>query len=99
MNYDKESLDLHKKHQGKIRIAAKMDVHSTHDLSLVYSPGVAAPCKEIAADEEKVWDYTIKGNCVAIVTDGRPRRSSKLSNLWHLYLEGLIWKTSQLQGA
>jgi len=70
MNYDKESLDLHKKHQGKIRIAAKMDVHSTHDLSLVYSPGVAAPCKEIAADEEKVWDYTIKGNCVAIVTDG-----------------------------
>jgi len=70
MNYDKESLDLHKKHQGKIRIAPKMDVHSTHDLSLVYSPGVAAPCKAIAADEEKVWDYTIKGNCVAIVTDG-----------------------------
>ncbi len=70
MNYDKEALALHKKHQGKIRIAAKMDVHSTHDLSLVYSPGVAAPCLEIAADEEKVWDYTIKGNCVAIVTDG-----------------------------
>ena len=70
MNYDKEALALHKKHQGKIRIAPKMDVHSTHDLSLVYSPGVAAPCLEIAADEEKVWDYTIKGNCVAIVTDG-----------------------------
>lgn len=70
MNYDKEALALHKKHQGKIRIAAKMDVHSTHDLSLVYSPGVAAPCLEIAADEEKVWDYTIKGNCVAIITDG-----------------------------
>lgn len=70
MNYDEEALALHKKHQGKIRISAKMDVHSTHDLSLVYSPGVAAPCREIAADEEKVWDYTIKGNCVAIVTDG-----------------------------
>jgi malate dehydrogenase (oxaloacetate-decarboxylating) len=70
MKYDKEALALHKKHQGKIRIAPKMDVHSTHDLSLVYSPGVAAPCLEIAADEEKVWDYTIKGNCVAIITDG-----------------------------
>ena len=70
MNYDKEALALHKKHQGKIRIAAKMDVHSTQDLSLVYSPGVAAPCMEIASDEEKVWDYTIKGNCVAIITDG-----------------------------
>jgi len=70
MDYDKEALALHKKHQGKIKVSAKMDVHSTHDLSLVYSPGVAAPCKEIAADEEKVWDYTIKGNCVAIVSDG-----------------------------
>ncbi|MEE9437407.1 MAG: NADP-dependent malic enzyme [Saprospiraceae bacterium] len=70
MDFDKESLKLHKKHQGKIRIAPKMDIHSTDDLSMVYSPGVAAPCREIAADENKVWDYTIKGNCVAIVTDG-----------------------------
>ena len=70
MDFDKEALALHKKHQGKIRIAPKMDVHSIKDLSLVYSPGVAAPCREIAADKEKVWDYTIKGNCVAIVTDG-----------------------------
>lgn len=47
-----------------------MDVRTSEHLSLVYSPGVAAPCLEIAKDPEKVWEYTIKSNCVAIVTDG-----------------------------
>jgi len=70
MNYDKESLKLHKKYQGKIRVAPKVNVRTTHDLSLVYSPGVAAPSQAIADDPSKVWDYTIKGNCVAIVSDG-----------------------------
>lgn len=70
MNFDKESLELHKRNKGKIRISPKVTVKTKDDLSLVYSPGVAAPCLEIAKDEEKVWDYTIKGNTVAIVSDG-----------------------------
>jgi len=70
MDYNKESLELHKRYQGKIRVTPKVEVRTTQDLSLVYSPGVAAPCLEIAKDEEKVWDYTIKGNTVAIVSDG-----------------------------
>lgn len=70
MDYFKESLLLHKSLRGKIRITAKIDVHTKEDLSLVYSPGVAAPCLEIAKNPEKVYDYTIKSNTVAIVTDG-----------------------------
>jgi malate dehydrogenase (oxaloacetate-decarboxylating) len=70
MDIYKESLGLHKHLRGKISIQAKTDVLTSHDLSLVYSPGVAAPCEAIAADRSKVYDYTIKGNTVAIVTDG-----------------------------
>ncbi|MDX1683994.1 MAG: NADP-dependent malic enzyme [Saprospiraceae bacterium] len=70
MDYFKESLHLHKALKGKIRVQAKMDVRSKEDLSLVYSPGVAEPCRAIADDPEKVYDYTIKSNTVAIVTDG-----------------------------
>ncbi len=70
MDYFKESLILHKRLKGKIRIVPKMDVRTTDDLSLVYSPGVAAPCQEIARDPDAVWDYTIKSNTVAIVSDG-----------------------------
>ncbi|MEY3368883.1 MAG: malate dehydrogenase [Bacteroidota bacterium] len=70
MDYFKESLLLHKSLKGKIRITAKIDVRTKEDLSLVYSPGVAAPCLEIAKNPEKVYDYTIKSNTVAIVTDG-----------------------------
>jgi malate dehydrogenase (oxaloacetate-decarboxylating) len=70
MDFSKESLELHKRNRGKIRVSPKVVVKTKDDLSLVYSPGVAAPCLEIAKDEEKVWDYTIKGNTVAIVSDG-----------------------------
>ena len=70
MDYFKESLSLHKRLRGKIKTTLKMEVRTKEDLSLAYSPGVAAPCLEIAEDEDKVWDYTIKGNMVAIVTDG-----------------------------
>lgn len=48
----------------------KMDVRTREDLARVYSPGVAAPCEAIAANQERVYDYTIKGNSVAIVSDG-----------------------------
>jgi malate dehydrogenase (oxaloacetate-decarboxylating) len=70
MDYFKESLHLHKQLKGKIRVTPKMDVRTKEDLSLVYSPGVAEPCMEIHRNPEAVWDYTIKGNTVAIVTDG-----------------------------
>ncbi len=70
MDYFKESLNLHKRLKGKIRLTPKMDVRSKEDLSLVYSPGVAGPCMEIHKQPETVYDYTIKGNTVAIITDG-----------------------------
>lgn len=70
MNYFKESLQLHHLLKGKIQITPKLDVQTREQLSLVYSPGVAAPCLEIARDPELVWDYTIKNNTVAVVSDG-----------------------------
>jgi len=70
MDIFEESLQLHKTLRGKISVHNKMDVRTVEDLSQVYSPGVAAPCEAIAADESKVYDYTMKGNTVAIVTDG-----------------------------
>jgi malate dehydrogenase (oxaloacetate-decarboxylating) len=70
MDIFQESIQLHKTLRGKITVRNKMDVRTALDLSKVYSPGVAAPCEEIAANPEKVYDYTMKGNCVAIVTDG-----------------------------
>jgi len=70
MDYFKESLLLHKRLKGKIQVTAKMPVRTTDDLSLAYSPGVAEPSRAIAQDPDKVWDYTLKGNAVAIVSDG-----------------------------
>jgi malate dehydrogenase (oxaloacetate-decarboxylating) len=70
MDYFKESLNLHRTLKGKIRVSPKMDVRSKDDLSLVYSPGVAEPCKAIAANPDDVYKYTIKSNTVAIVSDG-----------------------------
>lgn len=69
-DYSKESLYLHERLKGKIRIYPKLDVRTNEELSLVYSPGVAEPCLAIAKNPEDVWKYTIKGNMVAIVTDG-----------------------------
>lgn len=64
------SLELHKKLQGKINVNVKVTLENADDLSLVYSPGVAEPCKEIHLNPEKVYDYTIKGNLVGVVSDG-----------------------------
>ncbi|MGX7595221.1 NAD(P)-dependent malic enzyme [Planococcus plakortidis] len=65
-----DSLNLHSRHQGKLEIRSKVAVENERDLSLAYSPGVAAPCREIHADPQKVHDYTMKGNTVAVITDG-----------------------------
>jgi malate dehydrogenase (oxaloacetate-decarboxylating) len=69
-DYSRESLALHEKLKGKISISLKTDLKSKKDLTLCYSPGVAEPVRQIANDVEKVWDLTIKGNTVAVVTDG-----------------------------
>jgi len=66
----KQSLELHKKHRGKIEVTSKVPLTSREELSLAYTPGVAEVCREIARDESLVYDYTIKGNTVAIVSDG-----------------------------
>jgi malate dehydrogenase (oxaloacetate-decarboxylating) len=70
MNYFEAALVLHKKYQGKISVESKVPVLTTDDLATVYSPGVAEPCRAIAADPATAYDYTIKGNMVAVVTDG-----------------------------
>jgi malate dehydrogenase (oxaloacetate-decarboxylating) len=64
------ALKLHKEGKGKLEVNLKFSLETKEDLSLLYTPGVAEPCKEIAEDVEKAYDYTIKGNCVAVITDG-----------------------------
>ena len=69
-NFYEESLELHRKHKGKIAIRSKVPVNTSEDLSTVYSPGVAAPCLAIYENPEDVYTYTIKSNTVALVSDG-----------------------------
>jgi malate dehydrogenase (oxaloacetate-decarboxylating) len=70
MDYFKESLILHRRLKGKIHISPKIDVQTKEQLSLVYSPGVAEPCRDIQRNPEAVWEHTIKNNTVAVVSDG-----------------------------
>jgi malate dehydrogenase (oxaloacetate-decarboxylating) len=65
-----EALKIHKKYQGKLGVHSKIPVKDANDLSLAYSPGVAEPCLDIHEDESKVYDYTMKGNLVAVISDG-----------------------------
>lgn len=64
------ALDLHRRLGGKLSIVSKEPVNGPNDLSLLYTPGVAQPCLEIAAHPEAVFEYTGKGNFVAVVSDG-----------------------------
>ncbi len=68
--YDEEALNLHKEYVGKIEVAVKADLRNKHALSVWYTPGVAEPCRVIRKKPETVYDYTIKGNTLAVVTDG-----------------------------
>ncbi|MDO5717404.1 MAG: malic enzyme-like NAD(P)-binding protein [Tissierellia bacterium] len=70
MDVKEEALKLHREHQGKIEVVSKVKVEDGYDLSLAYTPGVAEPCKKIQEDPEKVYEYTNKGNMIAVVTDG-----------------------------
>ena len=70
MGITEEALRLHEQKQGKIEIQSKVPLANKTDLSLAYSPGVAAPCRAIQQDPSLVYTYTNKGNTVAVITDG-----------------------------
>ena len=70
MNINEEALKLHSENKGKIEVVSKTKINSMHDLAVVYTPGVAEPCRKINEDVSKVYEYTTKGNMVAVVTDG-----------------------------
>lgn len=70
MTIDEKSLMLHKKHRGKLEIISKINLKDRENLSLAYTPGVAAPCKKIHENNKDVYLYTCKSNSVAIITDG-----------------------------
>lgn len=70
MDIYQESVKLHKSLKGKIEIKTKFEIKDKHDLSLVYTPGVAQVSQDIADNPQKAYDLTIKGNAVAIVSDG-----------------------------
>lgn len=70
MSLREEALHIHRVNKGKLESKSKIPVKNSYDLSLAYSPGVAEPCKDIYDDVNKVYDYTMKGNMVAVVSDG-----------------------------
>lgn len=74
-----KSLEMHKKLHGKLRMEAIAHINSRDDLSWAYSPGVAEPCREIAKDSSKMYDYTLKSRTVAVISDG-----SAILGLWNL---------------
>lgn len=70
MTTNEKALLLHEQWNGKLETVSKIPVKTREDLSLAYTPGVAEPCKVIAADKEEVYRYTSKANTVAVVSDG-----------------------------
>ncbi|SIT71713.1 NAD(P)-dependent malic enzyme [Edaphobacillus lindanitolerans] len=70
MDVYREALKLHRELEGKLEVTLKAPIETKRDLSLLYSPGVAAPCMEISEDPDKVYDYTVKGHTVAVISNG-----------------------------
>ncbi|SKA85809.1 malate dehydrogenase (oxaloacetate-decarboxylating) [Clostridium sp. USBA 49] len=70
MDLKERALKMHKDNQGKIALHCKVPVKTRDDMTLAYTPGVAEPCLEIEKDYNKIYDYTSKGNLVAVVTNG-----------------------------
>ena len=70
MTIDEEAIKLHREWNGKISTVAKAKVKDRHDLAVAYTPGVAAPCRIIAENKAEVYNYTLKANTVAVVSDG-----------------------------
>lgn len=70
MDYNAEALNRHRQFNGKISICNRIPLDSREDLSVAYTPGVAAPCKEICNNPGKVYEYTPKGRMIAVISDG-----------------------------
>jgi malate dehydrogenase (oxaloacetate-decarboxylating) len=70
MDYFKKSVQLHKKNKGKLGVYSKMRIRNKQDLSVAYTPGVAEVSRVIARNKKLVFDYTLKSNTVAVITDG-----------------------------
>ena len=70
MDYNQLALEMHEKNRGKVSVVSKVKVENREDLSTAYTPGVAEPCRRIAANKDDVYHYTAKGNLVAVVSDG-----------------------------
>jgi malate dehydrogenase (oxaloacetate-decarboxylating)(NADP+) len=71
MSFEDDALTYHSSgRKGKIEVVSSKPCYTQRDLSLAYTPGVAQPCIEIAKDENKIYDYTAKGNLVAVITNG-----------------------------
>src|SRR2546426_8220782 len=70
MNYSEESLKRHKATRGKIEVTSKVPLQTIDDLSIAYTPGVAAVSLAIAADKSLSYQMTNRGNTVAVVSDG-----------------------------
>ena len=70
MTNSEKAIALHKEWNGKIDTTPKCHVKSREDLAIAYTPGVAEPCKIIAKDKKEAYNYTIKSNTVAVVSDG-----------------------------
>lgn len=70
MDYAKEALKKHKEWKGKVEVTSRPKLETKDDLAVAYTPGVAAPCLEIEKDPKTVYDYTMKGNTIAVVSDG-----------------------------
>lgn len=68
--YAKQALKRHQKYGGKVTIESKMPLETEEDLSIAYTPGVAAPCMAIAEDKELAYEFTFKKNTVAVISDG-----------------------------
>lgn len=65
-----DALRFHRENRGKIEVRSKVPLQNVSDLSLAYTPGVAEPCQEIYSDPDRVYEYTNKGNTVAVVSNG-----------------------------
>lgn len=70
MTLCEEALKLHMDNNGKIAVVSKVPIATRHDLAIAYTPGVAEPCKDIKEDKNLSFEYTCRGNMVAIITDG-----------------------------
>jgi malate dehydrogenase (oxaloacetate-decarboxylating) len=70
MNIKEKSLELHRKNKGKFEIRSKVKIKNKKDLALAYSPGVAEPCLRILHDKKNSYEYTSRGNLIAVVSDG-----------------------------